>query len=226
MTKIITQNIYLIPMLISAIFSLKAFRLKWPLAYRIFSIYLFIALITDVLGTLWRVYLFQFKEWTPFGAEYNSWILTFSIAPQYLFLMAVYYEVLKSKKIKKAIHFIAIGFTFFVIINFTFGQGIKAINSLSHLIADAIMLLLVYFYVEQLRTQNELVKLTEQPMIWISLGVFIFHLLNIPLLYCLDYLYHSNKATAVSFMQFYRLIIFLTYTLFIKAFLCPTPRRK
>jgi hypothetical protein len=218
----VIPNLYLIPMLISAILSLKVFKLSWPLAYKIFSILLFTALATDILGTLWDRYLYQFKEWDLFYGNY--WILTFSIAPQYLLYMAVYHEVLKSRQQKRIIQVLAIVFTLFVILNFTFGQGLYVINSLSHLFADCIMLILIFFYFEQIRKQKEILILSKQPMVWISAGVFIYHLLNIPVLYCLNFLVDSDRSGVYSFLNFYKAIIFCSYLLFIKALLCPTPQ--
>jgi hypothetical protein len=193
------------------------------LTYKIFSALLFVALATDILGTLWNYYLYQFKEWNLFSGNY--WIITFSIAPQYLLYMAVYYEVLKSTQQKKIIQILAIVFTLFVIINFTFGQGLYEINSLSHLFADCIMLFLVFLYFEQIRKQKEILMLSKQPMVWISAGVFIYHLLNIPFLYCLNFLFDSQHSIVVPILNSYKAIIFCSYLLFIKAFLCPTPKQ-
>ena len=210
-------------LLISALLSLKAFRLSWPLAYKLLSVLLFVALATEILAILCDEYLYQFKGWNYFTSNY--WIMTFSIAPQYLLYMAVYYEVLHNKRIKKRIIWVAIIFTFFVILNVSFWQGINAINSLSHLFADIIMLILVYVYFEQLRTQKKIVVLARQPMVWISIGVFIYHLLNVPFLYCLEFLFNSYPMLSNSVLQVYHILIFLSYTFFIKAFLCPQPQK-
>jgi hypothetical protein len=220
----IMQHLYLIPMLVSAILSLKAFRLRWPLAYKIFSVLLFIALITEVAANLWHYYLYNFS-----GMHYsnnNAWIYTSSFIPQYILFFFVYHQALHSKLIKSLVVIVSLLFSLFVIINAWFIQKAFLINSNTHIAADCIMLLLIFSYFEQLRKEKEIVKLSDQPMVWISLGAFIFHLLNIPFLLMINYLNKSLPSVALAFFYVYLLFIFVSYVLYSKAFLCKTPQPK
>jgi hypothetical protein len=220
----VMQHLYLIPMLVSAILSLKAFRLSWPLAYKIFSIFLFTALFTELLGNLWHYYLHGFNGWH--YSPNNAWIYSASFIPQYGLLMFVYHQVLDSKIIKRLIVVTALAFSVFAIFNFCCWQKNLVINSYTHIAADGIMLLLVFAYFEQVRKGKGLVKLSAQPMVWISLGVLIFHLLSIPYLLSINYLYLNYKSLATSFIYVYLLFVFATYVLYSKTFLCPTPEPK
>jgi len=221
---VVIQHLYLLPMLISVLLSLKAFRLGWPLAYKIFSIFLFTALFTEIFGNLWHYYLHNFNGWK--YSKNNAWIYTASFIPQYVLLMFVYHQALNSKKMKRIILFVAIAFSLFTILNFCYWQTLFIINNNTHIAADCIMLLLVFAYFEQLRKAKEPVKLSVQPMVWISLGVLVFHLLNIPFLLSINYLIRNFPSLATSFLYVYLLFIFVSYVLYSKAFLCPTPEPK
>jgi hypothetical protein len=220
----VIQHLYLVPMFVSAMLSLKAFRLSWPLAYKIFSIFLFTALFTELLGNLWHYYLHNFN-----GLHYsenNAWIYSASFIPQYGLLMFVYHQILESRILKRLVVITVVVFSIFAIFNFCYWQKFLVINSYTHVFADGIMLLLVFAYFEQVRQEKSLVKLSTQPMVWISLGVLIFHLLSIPYLLSIEFLYLNYKSLATSFIYVYLLFIFASYVLYSKTFLCPTPRPK
>jgi hypothetical protein len=222
----ILHSTYLVTVLVSAIFSLKAFRLNWPLPYKLFSGFLLTALFTELIATLWMYYLKQFAVWNPFGQGNNNWIITFLLIPQYLIQMAVFYEVLKKRPLKKIITIIAISFTVFAILNFMFWQGIHNVNSYTHIAGSFIMLFLVFAYFEQVRYDKEIISLKAQPLVWISLGNFIYHLLNIPFVFSFNYLLNFHLPIAQVFYNLYLFILILMYLSFIKAFLCPTPQQK
>jgi len=220
----VMQHLYLIPMLVSAILSLKAFRLSWPVAYKIFSIFLFTALFTEILGNLWHYYLHSFNGWH--YTKNNAWIYSASFIPQYGLLMFVYHQALDSTIMKRLVIWAVVLFSLFAIFNFCFWQKAFVINSYTHILADVIMLSLVFAYFEQVRKEKGLVKLSAQPMVWISLGVLIFHLLSIPYLLSIEFLYQNFRSLATSFIYVYLLFIFSSYVLYSKTFLCPTPRPK
>lgn len=216
---------YLITVLVSAIFSLKTFRLKWPLTYKLFSAFLITALITELAGTLWAYDLFEFQKWDPFKTGNNNWLITFLLIPQYLFFITIYYSVLKNERLKKVVAAIAILYTIFAILNLAFGQGISIINSYTHIAASFVMLFLVLAYFEQIRKDKVLINLRREPLVWISLGNFIYHLINIPFLFTINYLIKSYPQIVGSFFNFYLIILIITYSLYIKAFLCPQPQK-
>jgi len=220
MTQVI-QHLYLIPMFISAILSLKAFRLSSFAPYKLFSILLFTALTTEILANLWHYYLHDFNGWS--YSKNNAWIYTISFIPQYVLFMLVYHRALQSTRIKKVIVYTAVLFTLLVLINVLFIQKFYIINSNIHILADCIMLFLAFAYFEELRRDKVIYKLSDQPMVWISLGSLVFHLLNIPFLLSINYLNRHFPAAAISFFYVYLLFIFVSYVLYSRAFLCKTP---
>ena len=57
-------------MLLSAIFSLRAFRLKWPKHLRVFSIFLLSTLLVEIFSIAWKWELHKSGGWGPT----NLWI--------------------------------------------------------------------------------------------------------------------------------------------------------
>jgi hypothetical protein len=226
MTKII-HTIYLITLLVSAMFSLRVFRLNWPKAYKLFACFIFVAVFTELLATMWTSNTFGFQKFNPLGATNNHWIITIGLMPQYLLLMLVYLFLINSPYIKRIIAFIIPSYIVFSIINFIFLQGLNNINDYTHILASSIMLFLVFTHFEQIRKDTILLKLSNQPIVWISLGIFVYHLINIPYIFSMNYLISENFfGTALAFHGFYLFILIATYSLYIKAFLCPTPQQK
>jgi hypothetical protein len=217
---------YLSTVLVSAIFSLKAFRLNWPLAYKLFSLFLFAALVTEIAGTLWAYNLFGIRNWDPLKTDNNAWLISFMLIPQYLLYIAVYHQILASHKLKNGIKLIVILYTIFAIANLIFGQGIAVINSYTHIAASFVMLFLVFAYFEQIRNNNKLISLKREAIVWISLGNFIYHLVNIPFLLSINYIIKYHPQIMEPFYIFYLLMLIITYALYIKSFLCPHPQQK
>ncbi len=219
------QHIYFLPIIISAILSLRTFGLGWPLAYKLFSILLFLALATEIYARAWVYHQYNLS-----GGKVipnNIWIYTLSIVPQYLLYMSMYYLTITIRWIRKAIVWTAGVFSIFAILNFTFWQKLTVVNSHSHVLADLIVILLALGYFEELRRKDEIIKLSKQPMVWISFGACIFHLLNIPYILNINALYQQNIGSFPrAFLYLYQGFIIVMYLLFSIAFLCPTPRQK
>lgn len=208
-------------MLISAILSLKVFRLSWPIAYRYFSLYLITAIVTELSARLW-VFAYH-QQWFSISSPSNFWIYTLSFIPQYLLLMMMYYTITQTAKIKKALFILIFIFIAFIIVNATvFQRGV--INTYSHTLANLLVVLMAMVYFEEIRKQKEIPVLRKQPMLWISLGLWIFHLLDIPYITNINTLLNLNSNTIPIVLSFLHDILIITmHTFFIIALLCPTP---
>src|SRR5258706_11384543 len=102
MHKLLSYSyIYLIPLLLSAIFSLKSFRLNWPKPYKLFSIFLCLTLIVELFAISWKWYLFKTDYWN--YSKSNLWIYNAFLLISELFLLLFYYGVLISPTLKKMI---------------------------------------------------------------------------------------------------------------------------
>lgn len=219
------QHIYIIPLLLSTLLSLKAFRLKWPAPYRYFSVLLIVVLTTELLAITWKYF---FHNTILLGSYSNSnlWLYNIFLIPQYCLYLYIYYLVLQSPRLKKLVRIIGILYPLFVIGNMFLFQRIHSVNSYSLVVSSVIVLFLTICYFEQLWTQNEIIRLGSHPMSWLSLGAFIFHAANLPYIISLEYLIKNNISLAIALYYIYLGLNCILYTLYCIAFLCPTPQPK
>lgn len=221
----VLQHIYIIPLLLSTLLSLKSFRLSWPTPYKMFSFLLVCITVVEITAILWK-YFFYSKIGAGHFSNSNIWLYNCFLIPQYLLYMLVYYKLLISSFLKKTIVITAILFSVFTVINLLFFQPIDTINSFPLIVASLIMLLLTTGYFEQIRKGKEIIQLTSEPMIWISLGAFIFHTANLPYIISLNYLIHNNIPLAIALFYIYLGLNCIMYTFYSIAFLCPHPHHK
>lgn len=212
------QHIYILPLLISTLLSLKSFRLSWPAPYKAFSVLLLCILIIETFAILWKYVLFS--KLGSGHSNSNIWLYNCFLIPQYLLYMFTYYQVLRSKLIKKIIFITAILYSVLTVVNILFLQPVNSINSYSLIAASLIILFLTTTYFEQLRNEKDIIELKSHPMVWISLGAFIFHAANLPYIISLNYLIHYNISLAVALFYIYLALNCVMYTLYSIAFLC------
>ncbi|MBO9573379.1 MAG: hypothetical protein J7497_14400, partial [Chitinophagaceae bacterium] len=79
------QFLYLIPLALSAVISLKAFRLSWPRAFQLFSIFLIGTLLVELFAVNWKSWMYETTWWS--YANSNIWVYNIYYLPSYL----VYY---------------------------------------------------------------------------------------------------------------------------------------
>jgi hypothetical protein len=221
----VLQHIYILPLFISMLLSLKSFRLSWPAPYKIFSLLLICISVIEIFALLWKYILYNNVGYGGFSNS-NIWLYNCFLVPQYLLYLYVYHQVIKSKLLKRTILIAGVVYSLFTLVNILFFQSINSINSFPIIAASIIILFLTSGYFEQLRKEKEIMRLTSQPMVWISLGAFIFHAANLPYIISLNYLIHNNIPLAIALFYIYLGLNCIMYTFYSIAFLCPHPLRK
>jgi hypothetical protein len=214
----------MLPLFLSALFSIRSIRMKWPAPYITFSILLLSVFLVETMALLWKYYFFTIKGWP--WSNSNLWLYNCFLLPQYLLYMAAYYQALQSAVVKRVIVVLAILFAVFAGFNMAFVQHIGSIDSYTLALADSIVIFLTIAWFEQLRTDHDIVELAEHPMSWISLGAFVYHAANLPYILILNYLIHKDVALAIALFYVYLVLNFGMYTLYTIAFLCKTPLKK
>ena len=220
MSKVI-QHIYIIPLFVSAALGLRCIRLRWPTPYITFSILVLSVFFVEVLAILWKYHIIGIPN-HPWSSS-NLWIYNVFLLPQYLLYMALYYQVIRSAAIRKIIIALAVFYTVFALLNIFYIQHINNIDSLTLAVSSGIVIFLTIAYFEQLRKEEQLIRLTTHPMVWISLGAFIFHTANLPYLIGLNYLIHTNLPLAIALFYIFLALNCIMYTLYSVALLCPRP---
>lgn len=164
-------------LLFSAIFSLKSFRLKWPLEYRYFSVLLWLMLFTELVAFAWSFWLYKTAYWS--FLNHNTWVYNLFIIPQYL-LLQIFYKIILGPDSKKSLQTIIAVFLLFALINTCFIQGIFTLNSYTIVLGNIITLLMALRYFHTIKDDVSSPSLQKNPLAWISIGVFINHSVNIP----------------------------------------------
>lgn len=221
----LVQHIYILPLMISMLLSLKVFRLRWPAPYKTFSVLLISIAIVETTAILWK-YVLHNKIGGGHFSNSNIWLYNCFLVPQYLLYVYVYYQVAASVFRKKIILIAGAVFTILTISDILFLQPLDTISSFAVIAASLLVIFLTTGYFEQLRKQQEIIRLSSHPMTWISLGAFIFHAANLPYMISLNYLIHNNIPLAVALFYIYMGLNCIMYTLYSIAFLRTYPPRK
>ena len=211
----------MLPLFVSAVLSCRFLGRKRPAAYRIFSILLLTIFLVELLAYLWKFYFVTFRNW-PYSQS-NLWLYNSFLIPQYLLYMAVYYKALHSNKIRTIILLLAVGYAVFAMVNIFFLQGIHNIESYTLAMADGIVIFMTVAWFNQILREKEIIRLTMHPMVWISVGAFIFHAANLPYILSLDFLIHNDISLAIALFNIFLALNCIMYSLYTIAFLCPRP---
>lgn len=209
--------IYLIPLSLSAIFSLRSFGLKWPKPYRIFSVFLILTLFTELFAIAWKWYLYETPWWS--YNDHNSWIYNSFHIGRYALLALFYYRILNSRLVKKAVLVSGILILCFGVINYIFIQKPGHFNSYTLILTNISGVLLSLMYFRQVIRGARDVKMRADPVFWISLGVFIYCSVSIP--YFIYTIYLFDKYPNYTLVLYFNDVLnVMQYTSYLIAFLC------
>jgi hypothetical membrane protein len=222
MHRFYLYQIYLIPMLLAAVLSLRVFIEKWPKPYRIFSALLFATLIIEFGAIFWSTDLYKM-----FGGKYNfwnTWIYNAGLIVRLVFLFWFYHSIITSIRVRKLIRWIG-GLALLLLIGI-YTRWTHTIFVGYFLVFNTVMMLLAFFYFRQLLKNDEVVSLQKDPIVWISIGLLASGMINLPVFTFMDYLVHTNIKGALDSLYYNDILNILTYTLFLIAFLCkPQPKQ-
>ena len=208
----------MVPLFISTLLGLRSIRMQWPAPYKLFSVLLICVSATEIFAVLWKYLPSIINGWR-FSSS-NLWIYNLFLIPQYLLYFTVYHKLLQSTVMKRVIRIFCFVYVGFALFNMLYIQSIYSVESLTLILADSFVVFLTTVYFEQLRKQKEIIALTSEPMVWISLGAFIFHTVSLPYMIGLNFLNKVDISLAIALFYIYMLLNFLMYSLYSIAFLC------
>ena len=212
---------YMIPMLLSAIFSLRSLGLRWPKPFKIISIFLLVTLIIEVFAIAWEWKLHKYWHYN----GYNLWIYNIAVPIRYTLLWLFFYQIMESDIIKSLIRWFIIFFIILAFIDYAFIQMPNNANTISLITANIITVLVSLSFFRQLLQSPRITRLTSNPLVWISLGVFIYHSGSLPFFISLNYII-VDPVRRTSFLHINQALNIIMYSLFLIAFLCkPYPRK-
>lgn len=217
--KIPFELIYLITMSLSAITSLNAFRLGWPLALKLFSVFLFVTLSVELFAVSWKYQLYH-TPWWHYNKS-NLWLYNSYLIPQYLFYIFFFSRITKLPKAGLLSVLLFVGYGLLGLGNLLFVQGFHTVNYFTIIAANLIMIFFCINYFITLMKADTVVRLRTQPMFWITVGAFIFHLGSLPCFVLYNAIFEKNMAVA-SFWFIATITVsnFIMYLFYAIAFLC------
>jgi hypothetical protein len=204
--------ISLIPILLSYLSSLRAFRLDMPVIFKRFSFFLLFVLFGESFAIAWPRWIYMHTQMT----SYNAWFYNFFHFFCYLFYLYFFYSVLSFPGIKRVIKALALLYVFFVAINLAVGQGVLKINSYTELLNTFMMVFLSITYYFQVLKTKEIIVIKHDIVFWISTGVLIYHLGSMLLLFLIEVVNTSLAANAwrlFIIVELSSMIMYLCFTI-------------
>lgn len=213
--------LYLIPLIASTVVSLRSFKNQWAKPYRYFSLFLMATLLNELFAISWKFFLHHNRYWDFPNA--NLWIYNIYLPPQYLFYF-LFFSLTADEpilwKIKKPV---MIGYLIFSILNVTFIQSIKELNTYTIIVGNALVICCsIMYFIHELNRRVPL-PVQRQPLFWISLGAFIFNTVSLPYFISINYLSHTNLSLAIALFNILLILNIVMYICYLIAFLCKMP---
>ncbi len=211
--------IYLAPLLLSAILSLKSFWLKWPKPFRIISIFLWVTVLLELMsiGWKWFFHVTPYWQYTP----NNHWIYGIGLPLRFGLLFLFFYSLLETARIRKWTKVLAAVFMPFSIINYFFIQGPFATNSFTIILAHFIIIFLSLYYFWELVRSEQFKPLRNNPAVLICLGLFLYHSSTLPYFISIEaFSGFLARPVGITYMFIHQAFNIIMYSLFLTAYLC------
>jgi hypothetical protein len=205
-----TQKVYLIVLLISFLCSLVSFRLHYPFYLKIFSIFLGITVITEIIANF-LLPLFNISSNYP---VYNIFILI-----QFLFLLFYFRLLIKSHFFKKVIFLLVFLYPVFWIITSLALYNLDHWNSYALMVGDLIIIIFTSRWLFEFFTGNELISLSKHSEFWIAIGILLYSSCELPITGMVNFLV-KDIDLARRLFTILQILNIIMYLIFIYAYLC------
>lgn len=205
---------FLLPLLLSAILSLRSFWQKWPKQYRWFAVLLIISFLIEVFAISWKWYLHNQYS------KNNFWIYNSYITIRFALLLGIFYQIIQAPGIKKAILYAGPIIVLFNVLNYLFLQGPFQYNTYSVVITQYPIVLLCLGYFKQLSEEDIIVHLHKEPMVWMAFGTFIYNVASLPFLIKLNFLNLQPFGIAMLSLPINMTLNLLMCLFYLTSFLC------
>ena len=212
----ISNYLYVPPLIVTAILSLRSIRRGWPGGYQYFTLFLFLTLATELLAISWKWWLYRIGGHT----VHNLWIYNGLLPFRYLFLFAFFKHLLTEKKIRNSFRFIPAAYLLFSVLNYFFIQKPHHASTYTIICSNLLVIFfsLAFFY-QTLHSELP-VRLSRTSQTWICLGLFLYHTGTLPLFVFFDYLTQTAPALGNTYLYINDGLNILMNLLFLISFLC------
>lgn len=206
--------LYLIPLLLSAIFSLRAFRQKWPKPYRLYAWMLLLSLCTEVVALAWK---WELYHWGSLNySQNNFWIYNFFLILRFGLLAMIFNLTLYQHKLIPLIG----GIIFlFGLLDYALIHGPLQFNTYSMILTHVCIITLCLLYFRQLLQEPGIIAIQKEPLFWMVIGLFFYHAVSLPFLINLGFFNLQNYRLTAYFFPINEALNFLLCSCYLISFL-------
>lgn len=206
--------LYLIPLLLSAIFSLKTFRQKWPKPYRLYACMVILSFITEIFAIAWKWELYKIGSFN-FSLN-NFWIYNAFLILRFGLLAMIFNLTLYRNKLLP----LAGGSIFlFGILDYAIIHGPLQFNTYSMILTHVCIISLCLLYFRQLLQEPGIIAIQKEPLLWMVLGLFFYHAVTLPFLIALGFFNVQNYRLTAFFFPINEALNFLLCCCYLISFL-------
>jgi hypothetical protein len=212
------QYLYLFPLLLSAIFSFKSFRQKWPKPYRLIAVLVIVSLLTEVAAIGWKWYWYNM-----FASSYtknNIWIYNIFVSIHLGISFAIFYHVLNNRLYKKAIVLSILPFLLFGLLNYLLIQGPFVYNTYTVIPARIAIIALCIAYFKQLLEEPKVIALLKEPLVWVTIGTFLYLSVTLPYFIMFRFLNKQSIDLSLLFLTINDTLNLILCSCYLISFLC------
>jgi hypothetical protein len=219
MQKLLSVHyIYLIPLLAATIAGIRSYRQKWPAPFPQFSLFLLLTVLIESFAICWKWYLHKTAYWS--YSKGNYWIYDAFVIVKILFFMWLFYRLLHSARVKKAIRVIAVPVALLGIMEYSLTQTPVKATIYTIGVSNLIITLLSLGFFRQILKEAIVADLKNNPAVLIATGALIYHSATTPLFIYLNFLNAGSQSLAISFIYINHVFNIIMYSLFLTSFLC------
>ncbi len=164
-----------------------------------FLIYLWVTISCEYLGYVLREY---------FDVKNNGILFNVYFILSYIYLSSLYLRIVKNPLRKKAIYSFYIIYLISIIIGSFYENYLTDFLSIPFVTASFLLVIQVGFYFAEVLNSERVFHIKRNLFFWISIGLLIFYVGNIPFRIAIKY-YVKEEAITILFSLFFLLIILL-----------------
>jgi hypothetical protein len=202
---------YILIVIISFICSLVSFRLLYPFHLKLFSILLFITVVTELISNFFL---------TPLHLNSNYPVYNIFTLIEYPLLGLFFRIIITNKNFKILCLAFIIIFPIFWFYIFLFVYKLDEWNSYGIIFGDLFIITFAARYLYELFTSNELIQFGKHTEFWISVALIFYCCCELPITGILNFWINDSKTT-LRLLNILQLLNIAMYSIFIYAFLCP-----
>ena len=199
---------------LSFFISLSAFYGKGGLLYlKLFSPFLFLTLIAEVLGSYF----------SSIGRN-NLTLYNFFTVFEFSFYLFIINLIIENKRVKKIIQITGVLYAIAAIVNILFIQTMKTFHTVTYSVGCLIIVIFCIYYFLELFRFPRFVNLLNSPAFWICSGLLFFYCCGFPLYGLVNYWQDIYPLVLNNFTTIFTILNIFLYSLFTIAFLCNKTR--